>query len=378
MKRYIPCLFLLFLLIVSCRQKAASDDHSFVVEVYKPACASGFSIWGAEGQKSTIIEVTDPWQSANRVTMRYFVARNGELPPEGFDGVVVPAGAHRIVCMSSSYVGMLDALSEASRIVGVSGLEFISSAYVTAHKDSIRDVGAELDFEILLGLKPELVLLYGVNDAQAAITDKLNELSIPYMYVGEYLEEKPLGRAEWLVALAEVLDVRHKAELLFTEIRQRYDDCRSLVAGVKNRPSVMLNTPWNDSWAMPADCSYMVNLLQDAGADYVFRGKSKTSLSQIGMETAYVLLTKADYWLNIGACTTMRELVDMDSHFSDAKAVKNHRVYNNNRRLTPGKGNDFWESSVVYPDRILKDLIHIFHPEKLTEADTLYYYRHLE
>jgi acetyl esterase/lipase len=40
-----------------------------------------------------------------------------------------------------------------------------------------------------LGLKPDVVLLYGIGDAQTAVTDKLKELYIPYMYVGEYLEE---------------------------------------------------------------------------------------------------------------------------------------------------------------------------------------------
>ncbi len=49
-----------------------------------------------------------------------------------------------------------------------------------------------------------------IGDAQTAVTDKLKELAIPYMYVGEYLEESPLGNAEWLVALSELTDSRDK------------------------------------------------------------------------------------------------------------------------------------------------------------------------
>ena len=62
--------------------------------------------------------------------------------------------------------------------------------------------------------------------------------------------------------------------------------------------------------------------------------------------------------------------------FADAKAVNEKTVYNNNLRLTPTGGNDYWESAVVRPDVVLRDLIHIFHPELVT--DSLYYYRHLE
>ena len=40
-------------------------------------------------------------------------------------------------------------------------------------------------------------------------------------------------------------------------------------------------------------------------------------------------------------------------------------------------GSDFWESGVLRPDRVLADLVHIFHPE-LSETDELYYYRQLE
>lgn len=56
---------------------------------------------------------------------------------------------------------------------------------------------------MLLSLDPDLVLLYGVNGA-SAMESKLEELDIPFMYVGDYLEESPLGKAEWMVVLSEV------------------------------------------------------------------------------------------------------------------------------------------------------------------------------
>lgn len=37
-------------------------------------------------------------------------------------------------------------------------------------------------------------------------------MGIPFCYIGEYLEESPLGKAEWLVAIAEITDSREKAK----------------------------------------------------------------------------------------------------------------------------------------------------------------------
>ena len=39
-------------------------------------------------------------------------------------------------------------------------------------------------------------------------------------------------------------------------------------------------------------------------------------------------------------------------------------------------GNDFWESSVVHPDLVLRDLVKILHPELVDEP--FVYYRRIE
>ena len=278
--------------------------------------------------------------------------------------------------MSSSYIAMLDAIGQTDRIVGVSGIDYVSNPYVLAHKESIRDMGAEMNYELLIGLKPDVVLLYGIGDAQTSVTDKMRELSIPYMYVGEYLEESPLGKAEWLIALSELTDSREKGIEVFREIPRRYQALKTLTESVEQRPTVMFNTPWNDSWVMPSTQSYMAQLVADAGADYIYKENVSNSSTPIGLETAYGLIQKADYWINVGVASTLDELKAVNPKFADAKAVREKTVYNNNLRLTPTGGNDYWELAVVRPDVVLRDLIHIFHPELV--ADSLYYYRHLE
>lgn len=376
-KSIISTITLLCLLsLASCVYNKKTSLEAFKQDVYTPEYATGFKILGAKNAQSTLIQVSNPWQGAKDVTMSYFISRNGELPPAGFTGPTIPAGAQRIVCMSSSYIAMLDALGQVNRIVAVSGIDYVSNPYILAHKDSIKDMGPEMNYELLLGLKPDIVLLYGIGDAQTAITDKLKELSIPYIYMGEYLEESPLGKAEWMVVLSELTDSREKGIEIFSEIPKRYLSLKALTESVGQCPTVMFNMPWNDSWVMPSTKSYMAQLVADAGAEYIYKENSSNSSTPIGLETAYGLIQKADYWINVGSATSLDELKTVNPKFADAKAVRERTVYNNNLRLTPTGGNDYWESAVVHPDMVLRDLIHIFHPELV--PDSLYYYRHLE
>ena len=364
------------LLLVSCVSNKKTSLEAFNQDIYTPEYASGFKILGADNVQSTLIQVFNPWQGAKDVEMSYFISRNGEQAPAGFTGPTIPAGAKQIVCMSSSYIAMLNALGQADRIVAVSGIDYVSNPYIIAHKDSIKDMGPEMNYELLLGLKPDVVLLYGIGDAQTAVTDKLKELSIPYMYVGEYLEESPLGKAEWMVALSELTDSREKGIEIFSEIPKRYQTLKDLTASVEQRPTVMFNTPWNDSWIMPSTKSYMAQLVNDAGADYIYKENTSNSSAPIGLETAYGLIQKADYWINVGMASTLDELKAVNPKFTDAKSVREKTAYNNNLRLTATGGNEYWESAVIRPDIVLRDLIHIFHPELV--SDSLYYYRHLE
>ena len=367
---------LCLLFLASCISNKKTSLEAFNQDVYTPEYAAGFKILGADNAQSTLIQVFNPWQGAKEVEMSYFVSRNGEQAPAGFTGPTILAGAKRIVCMSSSYIAMLDALDQVDRIVAVSGINYVSNPYVLAHKDAIKDMGPEMNYELLLGLKPDVVLLYGIGDAQTAVTDKLKELSIPYMYIGEYLEESPLGKAEWMVALSELTDSREKGIEIFSEIPKRYQALKALTASVEQRPTVMFNTPWNDSWVMPSTKSYMAQLVTDAGADYIYKENTSNSSAPIGLETAYGLIQKADYWINVGMASTLDELEAVNPKFTDAKSVREKTVYNNNLRQTATGGNDYWESAVVRPDIVLRDLIHVFHPELV--SDSLYYYRHLK
>ena len=341
-----------------------SGNVQFNTVYYYPVYAEGFEIIGNRDSESRVVRVRAQWQGNDSTASDLFLARGGELPPEGFTGQIVEGEAMRIAAMSSSHIAMLDLIGGTPRIKAVSGMRFISDSYIREHEDSIADIGSEADadFEKLVAARPDIVLLYGINSS-SLMENRLRSLGIPFVYIGEYIEKSPLGRAEWVVAIAEIAGCREKGEAAFRQIENRYLTLKDRVGDPQKRPSVMLNVPYGETWFMASSGSSMAALLRDAGAEYVYSENSTNRTLPIDIEKALVLASGADFWLNVGNFRTIREITDAYPEFKGIGAITGERVYNCDKRLTEGGGNDFWESGQARPDLVLEDLIRIFHPE---------------
>lgn len=360
-------------LFVGC-SNGSSKLGDFNKCVYTPQYASGFDIKTADNRESVLITVRNPWQGANEVNMQLLIVRNEESVPKDFSGQILIGDAKRIITMSSTHVGMIDEIDATNTIVGVSGLKYIFSPDIQAHRSDIKDIGYEgnINYELLLSLNPDIVLLYGINGANS-MEKKLEELDIPYMYIGDYVEDSPLGKAEWMVAIAEILGKRENAEKAFAEIPLRYNSLKDKVRNhTVDSPKVILNIPYGDTWFMPSVNNYMARLISDAGGNYIYRKNTGNSSEPVDLEEAYMLVSDTDFWLNVGTLNTIDELRTACPKFIDTRCFKNGEVYNNNARNNAVGGNDFFESAVVHPDLVLRDLIKIFHPS-LIEEDFVYY-----
>lgn len=370
--------FILLFILTSCSQKKESKLDDFNKTVFSPEYATGFEIKGAEGMESTIVEVKNPWQGADGVTMQLFIARDGESAPDGFKGQVLEGDAKRIVAMSSTHIAMLDVVDATDCVVGVSGADFITNPKIQARRDSVGDVGYEgnINYELIMSLEPDIVLLYGVNGA-SPMEGKLAELGIPYIYLGDYLEESPLGKAEWLVAVSEIIGKRERGEKVFADIPIRYNAIKQKVKEyVANHKwelyRFMINTPYGDSWFMPSSKSYAVQLIRDAGGVFVYDKNSGNTSLAVDLEETYLLASHADVWINVGVANSLDEVARMCPKFTDIRCFRSGEVYNNNARTTAAGGNDYYESAVVNPDIVLRDLVKISFPE-LVKEDFVYY-----
>ena len=97
-------------LSLSCSNQTTMRDTE---PIYTPRYAKGFAIERDKASGAKLLCIKNPWQGAEGVT---FYTEIDTLAP-----------VKRIVAMSSSHAAMLDAVSCADRIVGLSGCQFIYS-----------------------------------------------------------------------------------------------------------------------------------------------------------------------------------------------------------------------------------------------------------
>ena len=282
------------------------------------------------------------------------------------DTLVVDGPLRSIVCMSSSYIGFLDALGCDSVATAVSGLAYVSDPEVRVQA---VDVGydAALDYETILKVKPDLLLTYAVSAAEPPYLAKLRELGIRTALIHEHLESHPLARAEYIKLFGLLTGRAALADSLFAEIRDRY---LSLVVETDSPKRVLVNIPYADQWYIPGGDNYMTRLIQDAGGEVLGAVPGRFESSVISVEKAFEYAQKADFWLNPGWCATKDQLRSVHPLFADFP-VLGKPVWNNTKQSTPGGGNAFWETGPAHPDWILADLRAIFDG---TEGTMLYYF----
>lgn len=354
--------------------KTAHNDGDTLRSLYEARYARRFAL--LTDDRGPVLRVMNPWQGAEDVVCDYRLVAD--------TAAVLQAGEIRwpirsAVCMSSSHVAFFDAVGVVGAVRGVSGLDFISNPAV--HAAGVRDVGYDnnLDYEAIVALRPDAVFMYGLTGENASVA-KLEQLGVPVVYIADYLENDPLGRAEWIVPFGLLTGRMDDAVAQFMHTENEYKSLGELAAasvGAGTRPKVMLNAPYKDVWYLPGDRSYMVRLLDDAGSDYLGRGEDTDVSRPASAEKALLLMTEADFWLNPGMAQDMTQLKADNRRFATLPVVLGGKVFNNNARITPMGGSDFWESGAVRPDIVLADMIKILHPELLPDHE-LYYFRKLK
>ena len=297
------------------------------------------------------------------------------------DTLLIDRPLDNLICMSSSHVAALSAIGADSVITAVSGIRYISDPAIRQRwretesgmeGNPLYDIGyeADLDYERIMKLKPDLLLTYTVSGAEPQYIIKLRSLGIPVLVLHDHLEDHPLARAEYLQLFGALTGRQQQADSLFNIVSERYNElCDNELESSKR---LLLNIPYGDAWYIPGGESYMAQLVRDAGGEVLGAVPGASRSSVITMEQAYILSQDADIWLNPGHCRTREELSRIHQLFPKFGPLADGLpIYNNTLRTTPEGGNDFWESGAVRPDLILEDLRNIISGN---QPDSLNYY----
>lgn len=338
--------------------------------------AQGFHI--LQMGQITRLDVFNPWENARNFTYSYYLVPKGIAIPDSLSGKqIIRTPVEKVVVLSTTHIGFIEKLGFESSIIGVSGKDFVTNPIVRQgiEQGKVHDVGYDqnLNYELLLQMKPDLVMAYGIGSDVAAHLSKMKDLNIPVVINAEYLEETPLGRAEWLVFTGSFYNQTEQAQQIFHKIVLEYDSLKNVVSGISHQPIVLTGLPYKDNWWVPGGKSYMANLIADAGGNYLWKDNTSRESFVVALENAIVKATQADLWINTGQTNSIQDILDSDERFKIIPSLQKKLVYNDNKQVNPTGGNGVWETGPANPQDLLRDLIHIFHPEVKPDIDFHYY-----
>lgn len=328
--------------------------------------AKGFTV--SDHGNYRVVTVKDPWQQSTGISFEYYlVDRDKEIPIELKEKQVIRTPVRSVICLSTSHIGFLRAINEIASLKALSGAGFVSDTAVqkAVASEKVFDIGYDqgINYELILRLKPDLIMAYGVGGEVTGFINKLRDLGLNVILNGEYLEESPLAKAEWIKFVGAFYNKDQEAAGYFSGIEKNYTEIKQKVANVKKRPLVLTGLPYKDAWWIAGGHSNLAGLISDAGGEFLWCDNTSREAFVVSLEEVVVRSARADFWINCGTVNNLAELVATDSRFAAFPLVQKKAIFNNNLQVSAGGGNDYWERGVVRPDLILSDLVKIFHPE---------------
>lgn len=313
--------------------------------------------------------------------IRYRLVKQKQPQPLAEEGVtVIQVPIESIVCTSTTHIPHLDYLDETDKLVGFPSLEYISSPTMRKRidEDKVEELGVEkgINLERLAALNPSLVMAFTMTKDLGQLK-KVQELGIPVVVNAEFLEQHPLGRAEWIKFTALFLGKEKQADSVFNAIETEYLKAKASADGFADKPTVMTGIPYGGIWYLPGGKNYAAQFFRDAGCQYLWANDPSSDFLQLSLEAVYEKAVNADYWIGVASFQQYDKLKSADARFADFAAFINKKIYHYNGRIGATGGNEYFELAYLRPDILLKDLIQITHPKAYPNQE-LYFYKPLQ
>ncbi|WP_282697237.1 ABC transporter substrate-binding protein [Streptomyces sp. CC208A] len=258
--------------------------------------------------------------------------------------------------------GTLDVLTGVASATAISSAEVIERVKAGKVTEYAKD--RTLNAETVIGAKPDVLMTQGTDDPQYP---KLRQAGVAVVANAEWLEASPLGRAEWVKAMAALTGAEKRAGEVFDIIEGDYRKVaeKGARAAEAGKPvEVLPGTMYQGTWNMPAGGSYAARLIKDAGGTYPWAGEAGTGGMQLNFEAVYAKGGQAPIWIADQQWKSTADAIKADSRYGQLKAVSGGAVWTNQKALGPGGGNDYFERGVLRPDLVLADLFALMHPDQ--------------
>ena len=355
-------LFISFSILLSCDNKKQTEKNQIKTE-NNLKYAKGFEIQYFENYKKLIIK--KPYQGAAE-SFEYILTNSGS----NNDLNTIQTPVESIVVTSTTHIPMLELLNIEHKLVGYPNTKYISSKRTRALIDEgkVIDLGNEenINTELLLDLKPDIVIGFSINSNNKMFAT-IEKMNIPVILNGAWLEETPLGRAEWIKLFGVLFNKEKEADSIFSTIEKNYLEAKKIALNAERIPTIISGGLFKDIWNLPAGESFEATFLADANTNYLWKDSKGTGSLSLNIENVFEKGHDAEIWISPSFYTSLEQLKSANDIYPKFKAFKNDHIYTFvNKKGTTG-GLLYFELAPARPDLVLKDLIKIAHPELLPD-----------
>ena len=306
------------------------------------------------------MEVICPWDTTLSLGKFAIVKDTTKVVDEGLTQVRVPVRS--VISFSATQWAVFLRLGEIDRVKGILEGRFVSDSTMRAllEQQKVYDIGTEAaaDVERMIQLQPDALLYSPYFDGNQGGLNVTGAVLFPF---ADYMENTPLGRAEWIRIIGILAGCEDKADAWFDDIETRYNALSTLCAEVKHRPTVFSDLAFNGQWYVAGGHSYIAQLFADAGADYIWKDNPSTASVPMDAESILAKAQHADFWRVNNSNPfpmTYASLAKENPVYPLFDAYKNHQIIVCDIMKT-----GYFEQSQCEPDLLLADFIHFFHPE---------------
>ncbi|WP_343695334.1 ABC transporter substrate-binding protein [Flavobacterium sp.] len=359
-----------FFILFGCKKNETSEVAKTETVKNSIEYASGLSI--EKYDDYSVVTVSNPWPNANKDFKYILKEKEAKVPDSLQSYTTIQVPLESVVVTSTTNIPFLEMLEVENKLVGFPHTDYISSEKTRALIDqgSVKNVGQneKLNIEQLIELSPDLIVTFGV-DNNNPMLDNLKKSGLNVLIQGDWMEQSPLGKAEWIKLYGALFGKEDKAKELFDKIVDSYKQAQKLVADKPSTSKVLYGSMYEDVWYVAKGNSWVAQFMKDAKANYIWADLKGTGSEGLSFEKVLDKAKEADIWIASGSFKSLDELQKANPHYGEFDAFKNKNVYNFEGKLGATGGTVYYELAPSRPDLVLKDYIKIFHPDLMTSYE---------
>ncbi|MDE6294801.1 MAG: ABC transporter substrate-binding protein [Muribaculaceae bacterium] len=357
--------------LASCGSGHSTSSAAGEGENIEMKYADYLSITECPGYTDVIIK--NPWDTTRILQRCLLVPSDSVLPSDMPKGTVIRTPVRNALVYSAVHTGLLSELGVSDAVGGVCEAEYIKDSELLKRleRGELVDCGFNQNpnIEKIISLHPQMIMLspYQNNDCNS----KVESLGIPVLQCADYMESSPLGRAEWMRLYGLLFGTKDKSERLFSTVESEYTALRDAATKSSFRPKVIFDSRYGQMWSVPCADSTTGQLIEDAGGVNPFARIKGSGSVALAPERVLAEAHDADVWMVRYYQNDEKSLAQLAADApvnAEFKAFKTGNVYGCNTRKS-----DLFGETPFHPERVLRDMVIILHPEVMGDEKLSYY-----